>query len=84
MSKLNIAKIDENMGFIPETKIEERKNKYEGYSFEELKPILDEKNAEYKKELDVPKELFLNKENIEKRERLQQELLELTKALLNS
>ena len=84
MSKLNIALIDENMGFIPETKIEKRGNKYEGYSFEELKVIIDEKKAEYKKELDVPKESFLNKENIEKRQRLQQELLELAKALLNS
>lgn len=84
MGKLNIAKIDENMGFTPKTKIEERRNKYEGYSFEELKLIIDEKKAEYKKELDVSKESFLNKENIEKRQRLQQELLDLAKALLNS
>ena len=66
MSKLNIALIDENMGFIPETKIEKRGNKYEGYSFEELKVIIDEKKQNTRKNLTCLKNHFLIKKTLRK------------------
>lgn len=84
MSKLNIAKIDKNMGFTPETKTEERRiNNYEECSREELYDMIEAKDREYNKMLDKIYEDNDSDEYFRKLTSLQQELVNMNRVFIN-
>lgn len=84
MGNLNISKIDENMGFIPETKNEERRtNNYEECSREELYNMIEAKDREYNKMLDKIYEDNDSDEYFRKLTSLQQELVNMNRVFIN-